>query len=51
MKTRIFKEGDFYRWEITTEDGKKYVDGGNFQTKEQARESLRDAVESLAETF
>lgn len=47
-RARIFDEGDFVRWQITDIYGSEYVDGGNFLSAENARQSLREAIDPVA---
>ena len=39
-----YEEGGYWRWKITTDAG-EYVDGGNFSTREEARESLAEVFD------
>jgi hypothetical protein len=43
--TRIYLEGAYWRWQITDINGKQYVDGGNYQTREQAQDGLKAALD------
>lgn len=46
-QARIFDEGDFVRWQISDTLGQEFVDGGNFCTVEEARRSLREALDPI----
>lgn len=41
----LFEEGDYWRWRIVDVDGRVYVDGGNFRTREAALEDLQRAYD------
>ena len=41
---RVYREGDYWRWLIRRVDGREYVDGANYFTREEAIEGLRDAL-------
>jgi hypothetical protein len=47
-KTRVFREGAYWRWEIVMADGSRYVDGGNYQTEDAARDGLAAALDDDA---
>ncbi len=43
--SRVFEEGNFWRWQIVDENGTQYADGGNFKTREAAEASLLNAFD------
>jgi hypothetical protein len=47
-KTRVFREGAYWRWEIVLTDGSRYVDGGNYRTEDAARDGLTAALDDDA---
>ena len=48
QKTRVFRGGAYWRWEIVMADGSRYVDGGNYQTEDAARDGLAAALDDDA---
>ena len=46
VSSRVFPEGDYWRWEITGARGETYVDGGNFTSAVLAEKSLREVLTS-----
>lgn len=48
QKTRVTQEGAHWRWEIVMADGSRYVDGGNYQTEDAARDGLAAALDDDA---
>ncbi len=45
----IYREGDYWRWSITTDEA-TYVDGGNHATYMDARDGLHKALTVLRGT-
>jgi len=45
--SRIFPEGDYWRWLIEDDMGRQYLDGSNYRTREAAEAGLTAALESL----
>ncbi len=43
--TRIFQEGDYWRWWIRDINGKEYLDSGNYLSEMAATEGLREAYD------
>lgn len=43
--TRIWPEGQYWRWLIRDINGNEYLDGGNYLTGEAAEEGLEDAYD------
>lgn len=41
--TRIYQEGQYWRWYIRDIDGREYLDGGNYLTQITAEEGLQAA--------
>lgn len=46
IEAGTFKEGKFYRWQITDRNGREYVDGGNFLNQQEAHKSLLESFDS-----
>lgn len=44
-RTRVFREGHFWRWKITMANGSVYLDGGNYHTEAAARQGLPAAFD------
>ena len=44
---RVFKEGNYWRWEIITDRG-TYVDGGNYATRDEAKTGLKKSYDPRA---
>lgn len=42
--TRIYKEGEYWRWLIRDITGKEYVDSGNYWTEQAAYKGLSEAL-------
>ena len=46
--TMVWREGNYWRWEIhNTDTDERYVDGGNYLTEGQASHGLDDALGTL----
>ncbi len=43
--TKIFREGDYWRWLIVDVNGREYVDGGNYLTRNEAVSGLDKALD------
>lgn len=43
--TRIYQEGQYWRWYIRDINGREYLDGGNYLTQEAASEGLDEAYD------
>lgn len=45
LRSRIFPEGSFWRWQIVDVAGTVYMDGGNYRTRAAASSGLRKAFD------
>lgn len=46
LESCVYEEGGIYRWRIVR-DGREYVDGGNYLTREQAEDGLLRAIRAI----
>ena len=46
ISTRVFTEGDYWRWIIIDDLGTEYLDGGNYLTHDQAQKGIEEALDA-----
>ncbi len=43
--SRVFKQGDYYRWRVVDVNGRVYTDGGNYTSRREAMSGLRKGLD------